>query len=346
MTGGAPVDPHGDHRLAMALAVLGLGADRPVEVRDAEIMREVIPRILPNSGRVGRADRVHRLSRPAMPGLPDFLNLGLIGFPVGHSLSPVLHHAALRAMSLAGEYRLYAIDPLPAGEPALAELVGRLRAGQLHGLNVTIPHKQNVLPLLDERTDLVLRTGSANTLFMKDGRLVGDTTDVPGFLDDLQLWLPLSTFTRRRALVLGAGGSARAVVVALHEAGWQVILTTRRTEQAGELAASLGIALDVIALEPGPLASAMGIELMVNTTPVGMHPHPDASPWPEEIPFPAGAAIYDLIYNPAETLLLRQARQAGLPARNGLGMLVEQAALSLERWTGLPVPRASMWAAL
>lgn len=281
-----------------------------------------------------------------MPMPPEFLNLGLIGFPVGHSLSPQLHHAALRAMGLAGEYRLYAIDPLPAGEPALAERVGQLRDGKLHGLNVTIPHKQSVLPLLDERTDLVLRTGSANTLFIQDGRLVGDTTDVPGFLDDLHLWLPPGACARRRVLVLGAGGSARAVVVALHEAGWQVILTTRRTEQAEQLAASLGIALEVIPLEPDELARVADIDLVVNTTPVGMHPHPDASPWPDEIGFPAGAAIYDLIYNPAETLLLRQARQSGLPARNGLGMLVGQAALSLERWTGQPVPREAMWGAV
>lgn len=276
---------------------------------------------------------------------PDFFHFGLIGYPVGHSLSPQLHQAALREIGLAGEYRLYPISPVPDGEPALAELVDRLRSGELHGLNVTIPHKQSVLALLDERTSLVMRTGSANTLFFHEGHLTGDTTDGPGFLDDLHHWLPLEA-PGRSALVLGAGGSARAVVVALRDTGWQVTVAARRTDQAEQLAASLKVTLKVVQLEPEGLAGLAGVDLVVNTTPVGMHPHPDASPWPEEIPFPAGASIYDLIYNPAETLLLGRARQAGRPTRNGLGMLVEQAALSLERWTGLAVPREAMWKAI
>jgi shikimate dehydrogenase len=280
-----------------------------------------------------------------VPNLPAFLNLGLIGYPVGHSLSPQLHHAALRAMGLAGEYRLYPIAPLPDGQIALAELVGRLRCGELNGLNVTIPHKPNVLPLLDERSHLVQRTGSANTLYFQDGRLCGDTTDVPGFLEDLRQLLPASP-ARPKALILGAGGSARAVAVALHEAGWRMTLAARRPEQAQALAGSLGLPASVVELTPAGLATEDDCDLLVNTTPVGMHPNPNASPWPEGLPFPAHAAVYDLIYNPAETLLLRQARQAARPARNGLGMLVEQAALSLERWTGRPVPREAMWEAV
>jgi shikimate dehydrogenase len=282
---------------------------------------------------------------PEPAPLPDFIQLGLIGYPVGHSRSPQLHHAALRAMGLAGEYRLFAISPLPEGQVALAELVNRLRSGQLHGLNVTIPHKQNVLSLLDERSSLVQRTGTANTLYVRDGRLCGDTTDVPGFLDDLRQLLP-GPPQRQTALVLGAGGSARAVTVALHEAGWQITLAARRTEQAAGLAASLGLAINIIGLTARELTGLGGLDLVVNTTPAGMHPLVDASPWPDEVPFPDGAAVYDLIYNPLETLLLRQARQAGHPARNGLGMLVEQAALSLERWTGLPVPRQAMMEAV
>ena len=276
---------------------------------------------------------------------PAPLRLGLTGYPLGHSLSPQLHNAALRAMGLPGEYRLYPVPPLPQGEAELAELVGRLRTGGLHGMNVTIPHKPDVLPLLDERTPLVWRTGSANTLYLENGRLCGDTTDVPGFLGDLALLLGPGA-KPGRALLLGAGGSARAVTVALLEAGWQVILAARRPDQAHELANILRADLQIVPLEVAALARLAGLDLLVNTTPVGMHPHPDASPWPAGLPFPANAPVYDLIYNPAETLLLRQARAAGLPARNGLGMLVEQAALSLERWSGRPVPREAMWAAV
>ena len=274
------------------------------------------------------------------------LQLGLIGYPLGHSLSPQLHHGALKAMDLPGEYRLFPIAPLPEGQEALCRLIERLRRGELAGLNVTIPHKPNVLPLLDDQTPLVRRTGSANTLFMNAGRLIGDTTDVPGFLADLDGWLPPEMESGKKVLVLGAGGSARAVVVALQERGWQITLVARRIAQAEELAASLGGSFEIVTLESSHLARSGDISLIVNTTPVGMYPEVEGCPWPVELPLPRGAAVYDLIYNPAETVLLRRAREAGLPARNGLGMLVEQAALSLEQWSGRIVPRKAMWEAV
>jgi len=274
------------------------------------------------------------------------LQLGLIGFPLGHSLSPQLHHAALRAMGLAGTYQLTLIPPLPEGQAALAETMGRLRRGELQGCNVTIPHKRNVLPLLDELTPLAQRAGSANTLFLRSGRLVGDSTDIPGLLADLAGWLPGAATSGRHALILGAGGSARAGAVALQSAGWHLSIAARRPEQAAQLAASLGGGIVTLPLESATLATCAGVELILNSTPAGMFPKIEGCPWPEELPLPPGCAVYDLIYNPAETVLLRRARAAGLPARNGLGMLVEQAALSLERWSGLPVPRAAMWAAV
>ena len=274
------------------------------------------------------------------------LQLGLIGYPLGHSLSPQLHHGALKAMDLPGEYRLYPISPLPEGHGALSSLIDRLRRGELAGLNVTIPHKPNVLPLLDDMTPLVRRTGSANTLFTRGGRLIGDTTDVPGFLADLERWLPPEMAEGKKALVLGAGGSARAVVVALQERGWQITLAARRIAQAEELAASLGGSFEILTLEANQLAKGSNLSLVVNTTPAGMFPNEGGCPWPVDLPLPVKAAVYDLIYNPTETALLRRARQAGLPARNGMGMLVEQAALSLELWSGRVVPREVMWEAV
>lgn len=278
-----------------------------------------------------------------------FLRLGLTGWPLGHSLSPRLHQAALTALDLAGEYRLYPVPPLPEGRGDLAELVQQVRHGRLHGLNVTIPHKQNVLPLLDELTPAARAIGAVNTLYRQAGRLVGHNTDAPGFLADLERlgFAGPTSGPRPKALVLGAGGGARAVCCALAQAGWQVCITARRFEQASALAAGLSAnSWAASALTYQPASLLLPFSLIINTTPVGMYPDVQASPWPDGIPFPAGAAVYDLVYNPPETALVRAARDAGLPAATGLGMLVEQAALAFEIWSGRPVPRLVLWNAV
>jgi len=272
-----------------------------------------------------------------------FLRLGLVGWPLGHSLSPQLHTAALKAAGLDGEYRLYPAAPLPEGAAALAELVEALRQGRLDGLNVTIPHKRSVLPALDELSLAAAAIGAANTLYTRGGRLIGDNTDAPGFLADLARL----GFSGDKALVLGAGGSGCAVCYALVHAGWQVSVAARQFEQARSLASSLdGDAGVLEALPLNPAALAGSFSLIVNTTPLGLYPEVQGNPWLEGAAFPAGAAVYDLIYNPAETALVRQARAAGLRASTGLGMLVEQAALAFERWTGVSAPRAAMWEAV
>ena len=275
--------------------------------------------------------------------------LGLIGYPLGHSLSPAIHQAALQAMGLAGEYRLYPVRPLPHGQAELAELVEQVRQSGLDGLNVTIPHKPSVVPLLDRLTSTAAGIGAVNTIFREAGRLWGDNTDAPGFLADLQR---LGVKGPGRALVLGAGGSARSVVYGLMGQGWQVQIAARRLAQAQSLAS------DLARVNPGAeppqagylsltgIRGGLPVDLIVNTTPVGMAPLLDANPWPAGLPLPPAAFVYDLIYNPAETPLMIAARHSGLEAANGLGMLVEQAALSLERWTGQPVPRQAMWEAL
>ena len=271
-----------------------------------------------------------------------FLRLGLTGWPLSHSLSPRLHQAALAALYLAGEYRLYPVPPLPEGRDKLAELMEQVRQGRLDGLNVTIPHKQNVLPLLDELTPAASAIGAVNTVYRRAGRLVGHNTDATGFLTDLEL-LGLAgpvSGPRRKALVLGAGGSARAVCWAMTQIGWQVCITARRFEQASALADDLSAnswAASALTLEPASLR--LPFSLIINTTPVGMYPDVQASPWPAGIPFPPSAAVYDLVYNPPETALVHSARAAGLPAATGLGMLVEQAALAFEVWTGRTVSR-------
>lgn len=280
------------------------------------------------------------------------LSLGLLGYPLSHSLSPRLHGAALHSLGLNGEYRLYPVPALPDGAAQLAELFQRLRSGKIDGLNVTIPHKQAVLPYLDGLTPAAQSIGAVNTIFQQDGRWMGDNTDAPGFLSDLQCWLPGETHPSQ-ALVLGAGGAARAVVYSLLAAGWQVTVAARRLESAQALASSLPpageasnaarpVLLDATAFQAlqGPVA------LIVNASSAGMLPDVESNPWPTGVPLPSGAWVYDLVYKPRETALMRQARLAGLQTTNGLGMLVEQAALALERWSGLPAPRRVMWQAI
>ena len=171
--------------------------------------------------------------------------LGLTGFPLAHSLSPRIHQAALAYCGLAGSYALYPVQPRDAR--GLADLLNRVRGGELTGLNVTIPHKEAVLPLLDALALDAAAIGAVNTLFMRVGQLTGANTDATGFLSDLKRFLSPSNVPLKpeaQALVLGAGGAARAVVYALLSDGWQVTLAARRAEQAQALATDLvGIGL-------------------------------------------------------------------------------------------------------
>ena len=278
------------------------------------------------------------------------IRLGLIGYPLSHSLSPKLHGAAFKALGLDGEYQLYPVAP--DDSEGLAKLAGRVRKGELHGLNVTIPHKQTVVLLLDELTPSAQAIGAVNTLYLKNERLIGHNTDAPGFLADLATFLTNGVI-EKKALVLGAGGAARAVVYALLTDGWNVTLAVRRADvgQAEALIESFkrqagAGSMRSVLLEAGDLSQlGSGMRLVVNATPNGMSPETEISPWPVGLPFPHEAAVYDLVYNPRQTRLVQEARTAGLRATTGLGMLVEQAALSFACWTGRDVPREVMFAA-
>ena len=284
-----------------------------------------------------------------------------------------MHNAALQALGLAGwSYTAQAVSP-----EELPLAVAQLRQPGYIGANVTIPHKERIIPLLDRLTPTARAIGAVNTVFKDGEALVGDNTDAPGFLADLRRCLfnvgqaaSLSTIEkgaeysdnsllyRGKALILGAGGSSRAIVYALQYAGWQILLAARRLEQAQTLAASYPPgSIQSVELQPAVLRAALLnsdplrtesqkiLTLFVNTTPLGMHPYVEESPWPADLPLPQNAFVYDLIYRPAQTKLLALAQSAGLPHANGLGMLLEQAVLSFERWTGLPAPRSVMFQA-
>lgn len=267
--------------------------------------------------------------------------LGLIGYPLTHSLSPKIHTAALKACGLQGGYSLFPIHP--DDKQRLKDLLNRVRTGKIQGLNVTIPHKQNVISLLDELTGIAESIGAVNTIYFRENKLVGDNTDAPGFLSDLKRFIEnrkLGIGNQKSALVLGAGGSARAVVYALANDGWDVTLAARRIEQAEQLASSFSnYELRITSTFSLQLST---FNLLVNTTPLGATPNIDQSPLPENLLLPPNTLIYDLVYNPRETKLVKDAHSQGLQATTGIGMLIEQAALSFEIWTGHNPPREIM----
>jgi shikimate dehydrogenase len=269
------------------------------------------------------------------------IKLGLIGYPVSHSLSPRIHKAALSACGLNGDYSLFPIHPEDI--QGLRDLLIRVRSGEIAGLNVTIPHKQNVIPFMDELTPTAQVIGAVNVIYMRENKLIGDNSDAAGFLKDLKN--NFSSFNSHpSALVLGAGGSARSVVHALCNDGWSVTVAARRIEQAQTISQSFSNyplqITNFTELRPS------SFDLIINTTPLGMTPNIDQSPLPENITLSKQTRIYDLVYNPRETKLVKDARAHGLQATTGLGMLVEQAALAFESWTGYTPPRDILWNAV
>jgi shikimate dehydrogenase len=250
--------------------------------------------------------------------------VGLLGWPVEHSISPAMHNAAFRALGLDWHYDLLPVPP----EAFEAEVTRRIAAGY-RGFNVTIPHKQAAfnLPQVTDITAATETIGAVNTLIVQpDGALHADNTDWRGFLRDLADHA--FTVSGARCLVLGTGGSARGIVYALEQGGAVSVTQVSRspTKQNGFI--GYGELREV----------ASTANLIVNCTPVGMAPHAEASPWPGDVPFPPGAALYDLIYNPPVTRLMLTAQASGAQTTNGLGMLVWQGALAFEQWTGVAPP--------
>ena len=289
--------------------------------------------------------------------------VGLIGWPVAHSLSPAMHNAAFNALGL--NWR-YVPLPVPPGQVEVA--VRGLVALGFRGANVTVPHKQAVTPALDFIAPNAQVLGAVNTLVIEQSEneppvIGGYNTDAQGFVGALRQG-GFEPEEGGSAVVVGAGGAARAVVFGLLRSGTgEIVVLNRTPERAQTLVSDLGplprplpeggrgvssfprreggwgVRLHALPLTTETLVeSARAADLLVNATTVGMWPHVNGSVWPDSVPIPSHLTVFDLVYNPLETQLLRQARQSGARAIDGLGMLVRQGALAFEMWTGAVAP--------
>jgi len=262
---------------------------------------------------------------------------GVIGWPVKHSLSPAMHNAAYAALGLNWCY-----VPLPVQPDKLGDALRGARALGLAGVNVTIPHKEAVIPYLDHLSAAAGAIGAVNTVTIEaDGSLSGDNTDVFGFLAALER--AGVEVAGRTALLLGAGGAARAAAYGLLTRGARVRILARTAGRAVVLAGDMRQSIPGAAIEP--IAAPCPADLVVNCTPVGMWPHEAESPLPAGLALRPGMAVMDMVYRPLETRLLSQARAAGAQLISGLDMLVYQGAAAFERWVGQPAPADVMRAA-
>ncbi len=326
----AQVDARGDHRMAMVLALSGL-PDAQVRVEGVTAIKVSYPGFSDDLRRVGG-----EVKAPPQRAL-----VGLIGHPVAHSLSPVMFRAAFREVGLDWSYHVFDVPPDDLESAVLA-----IRALGLRGVNVTIPHKVAVIPYLDELDPQARSIGAVNTVCNEGGRLVGYNTDVVGVLGALEMagFWPQG----RSAVILGAGGAARAAAFALAGAGvTRLHVANRSRARAESLAEAVAgghpaVELTWSGLEEVPVDA----DLLVQATAVGMAPLEDGCPLPEEFPLGPDTTVLEMVYSPVETVLVKRARRAGARVVTGLSMLAYQGARSFELWTGVRAPVRTMWEAL
>lgn len=264
--------------------------------------------------------------------------VGLIGWPIAHSLSPMMHNAAFAALGLDWQYSLF-----PTEADDFDTRITTLSAENIVGGNVTMPHKQTVMRYLDVISEEAQVIGAVNTIYTRDGKLHGTNADGLGFVKAMQ---EIGHDPHgMQVAILGAGGMARSAVFALAKAGAERIYIINRTlERAQQLRDRMCPIFPDCNLTFHPLSAdsldqlPAEIDLVANTTSVGMEPLADVSPWPDEIALPANALFYDVIYKPAQTRFLQRAAAEGRETLNGLGMLIQQGTVGFELWTGHVAP--------
>ncbi len=274
--------------------------------------------------------------------------LGIIGYPLGHSMSPVMFRAAFEEYGVDVTYDAWEVAPKDLGD--FLEGV-RCSEGEILGFNATVPHKEAVMAAMDEVSEEAQRAGAVNTVVNDDGRLVGYNTDGAGFVRALREEAGFE-FGGSRGLIIGAGGAARGVVMAMSSEGvGEFTIANRTPERAERLAEDLRVhfagGVRVVAMESGEfIRAAASASLIVQCTTMGMlhSPAADASPLAAE-DIPGDCVVYDLVYNPPETPLMREASRAGARVYGGLSMLVYQGAVGFETWMGRPAPVEAMFKA-
>lgn len=253
----------------------------------------------------------------------------LIGFPLGHSVSPAMQNAAFKELGLAYQYELEEVAP-----DKLEETIERLKNDpNIAGFNVTVPYKERVLPLLDELDAQAKAIGAVNTVVKKNNKLIGSNTDGTGFIFSLKFDAKFDP-KDKKAVVLGAGGASRAVCVMLQLNGAQKITISDIVEEKALEIAKLINGSSVKANSTQLQTAINEADILVNTSPVGMQPKIDQMPVPDNFEISANVLVYDLVYNPAKTKLMQKAKKSC----SGLGMLVRQGALAFKKWTGKDAP--------
>ncbi|MGE5702690.1 MAG: shikimate dehydrogenase [Clostridia bacterium] len=263
--------------------------------------------------------------------------VGLFGHPVGHSQSPLMHNAAFQERKINYVYTAFDIPP-----EHLEDAVAGIRGLGLRGVNVTIPHKVTIMPMLDEIDLLASRIGAVNTVVNENGKLIGYNTDGAGYVRSLveETGIELSN---QVVTILGAGGAARAVAFTLAERGVKEIrIINRSREKAQRLAEHVNSSGHAVAIDPADAKHAVAdATLLINTTSIGMYPQVDELPINPDF-LHANLVVSDLIYNPLETMLLKKALEKGAKTHSGIGMFVNQGALAFELWTQEAAPTELM----
>jgi len=263
----------------------------------------------------------------------------VIGDPVEHSLSPAMHNAAFKALGIDASYEKRLVEPA-----RLAAAIAQLRALEIAGFNVTVPHKEAIIALLDHVEPAARAIGAVNTIVRDDDRLIGCNTDAEGLA--ASLIEAGVTLKAAHVVIVGAGGAARAAVVGLGRAGASTItIAARRADRAEtiarELRDSAGVPAVGVDMQNGLRASLSTATLLVQATNATLHGNPDAAAFADSIPLdamPRDATVTDLVYRPLRTTLLSRADSLGLHTVDGLGMLLHQGAVAFSRWTGQPAP--------
>ncbi|XXM73670.1 shikimate dehydrogenase [Lysinibacillus sphaericus] len=255
---------------------------------------------------------------------------GVIGDPIAHSMSPVMHNAAFKKAVIDASYGKFHVTP-----EALPQAINGIRALGLRGINVTVPHKTAVIPLLDEVDPLARSIGAVNTIVNREGKLIGFNTDGLGFVEGLKKEIS-GGLSNKAVLIIGAGGAAKAIYHTLAALGVKKIDLANRSEE--KAAAMIGTRPAGVESHYHRLDEAESVlhlyDIVIQTTSIGMYPRVGASPVSIERVKP-GAVFSDIIYNPLKTTFLKQAEEKGAIIQNGIDMFVHQGALAFNKWTGI-----------